>query len=511
MFQQFDHLFEPVIFFDQSKKIIHFNPSFLTFIKQPPRIMRSIESINQIFESKNFDINRWLDEGFSKLELVFTPEIEVINLLNKSEIAHIVMRLFPIEINSINYLAISIHDLSIETKLYVKYRQQLEELHASHSQIIQADKLATLGEMTATISHEISNPLLIASGNSELIEAYLEAENIAPFADDLKKANNDIRESIDRIHSIIRNMKQFLWKSEDTKEYCSISDVVKNAIEWLNTSIESNNIRVETTYRTEDNVMLANKVKLEQVVINLLKNAIDVLCEYKIKDPFVSVEIYRDPIDHSLIVNIQDNGPGISEKIRANLFNPFITTKKWGEGTGLGLSISKKIIESHQGQLSLIESNSGALFQLKLPSIEGYSFTRGDKVSRGIAAKHGPRILIVDNEPQILNVMTRFLEDEGYHVIASSRPTDALRFIQKMNVALIITDLSMPDINGRELSRAAREKGHTGPILYMSGSKNTDVYNEDKKTLKISGMLVKPFSKEEVVLTIKKSLEVADG
>lgn len=506
MLSLYDHLFEPMVVLDLQKKVVHFNPAFTIFTKQPPRILKNIEFLHQLFDTKDFDFEGWIDQGFLKLELRVSPELELIHVREANTFSHVVLRQFPVQLAEGTFVAVAIHDLSIERNLFDKYRQQLEELRSTHAQIIQADKLATLGEMTATISHEISNPLTIASGNSELIEAYLEMPEPQNSLKEITTANTNIRESIDRIHTIIRNMKNFLWQSEDNKEYCGLAEAVQSSLEWLRAPLEQSGAKIETQFNTQDTIVLANRIKLEQVIINLVKNALDAMAEANTQGPKIKIEINRDETDHSLIMLIKDNGPGMPQSVKDNLFKPFTTTKKVGHGTGLGLSISQKIIESHQGQIELMEVESGTTFKIRFPTIEGYSFTRGDKVSRGITAKQGPRILIVDNEPQILNVLSRFLEDEGHHVIASARPEEALRFIQKMNVDLLLTDLAMPEMTGHEVAKKAREQGHQGPILYMSSSKNTDAYNRDRDTIKISGMIVKPFSRDEVIRTVKSAL-----
>ncbi len=506
MLTHYDHLFEPIVVLDLQKKVVHCNPAFNLFSKQPPRVLRNIEFLFQLFETKDFDLEGWIDQGFLKLELRISPELELIHVREKNLTSHVVIRQFPLELAEGTFVAIAIHDISIEKNLYDKYRQQLQELHTTHAQIVQADKLATLGEMTATISHEISNPLTIAVGNTELIDVYLENPDLPAVRAELVRANGDIRESIDRIHNIIRNMKHFLWQSEYTKEFCSLADAIAQSVELLKTPLEAGDVKVETLLLTEDSVVLANPLKLQQVIINLVKNAIDALVEKGTPRPQILLEVRRNQTDHSLELRVVDNGPGISTSVKENLFRPFTTTKKVGQGTGLGLSISQKIIESHKGTIELQDTEVGTCFLVRLPPIEGYSFSRGDKVSRGITAKQGPRILIVDNEPQILNVLTRFLEDEGHHVIASARPEEALRFIGKMDVDLVLTDLSMPEINGRQLAHLAREQGHQGPIVYMSTSKNAEAYNRDRDKMRIAGMLIKPFTKEEVIRTVKDVL-----
>lgn len=505
MLTLYDHVFEPIVILDLERKLIHTNPSFNIFTKQPPRVLKNIEFLHQLFDAKNFDLDQWIAEGLLKLELRVSPEIEIVHVREKDATSHVVLRQYPINLAEGTFVAVAFHDISIEKNLFDKYRQQIDELRATHAQIVQADKLATLGEMTATISHEISNPLTIASGNSEMIEAYLESGDVKDFSSEIKKANINIRESIDRIHTIIRNMKNFLWQNEDSKEYCSLSETVQSALVWVKGPIESSGTKIEKRFLDQDSIILANKVKIEQVIINLIKNAIDAMVEARTPSPTIFIEVSREE-SNAILITIHDNGPGIPKVMKDNLFKPFTTSKRAGEGTGLGLSISQRIIESHQGQLQCLDTEIGTAFQIRLPTIEGYSFTRGDKVSRGLSAKHGPRVLVVDNEPQILNVLSRFLEDEGYHVIASARPEDALRFISKMDVDLLLTDLSMPNMNGHELAQKARAQGHHGPILYMSATKNAEAYNRDRDPLKIAGMILKPFTRDEVIRTAKVAL-----
>ncbi len=506
MLATYDNVFEPIVVLDLQKRVVHFNPAFAIFTKQPPRILRNIEFLHQLFDALDFDFERWIDQGFLKLELRVSPELQLQHVREKNLVSHVVMRLFPLDLPEGPLVAVAFHDLSIERNLFDKYRQQLDELKATHAQIIQADKLATLGEMTATISHEISNPLTIASGNAEIVEALLELPDLNSQAEGLRAANKNVQEAIERIHTIIRNMKHFLWQNEDAKEYCSLADAVDSAMTWLEKPLEESRVRVEKVVEANDTVVLANRIKLEQVAINLVKNAVDAMTEARTEHPVITLTLTRDAADHALVLRVSDNGPGIPADVRENLFKPFTTTKKLGLGTGLGLSICQKIIEAHRGRIELVDAAAGTTFEVRFPSIEGYSFTRGDKVSRGITAQTGTRILIVDNEPQILNVLTRFLEDEGLHVIASAYPEEALRFLQKMDVDLLLTDLAMPEMTGHEVARTARDQGFKAPIMYMSSSKNMEAYNRDRDALKVVGMLVKPFSRDEVIRTVKEAI-----
>src|SRR5690606_18496477 len=117
-------------------------------------------------------------------------------------------------------------------------------------------------------------------------------------------------------------------------------------------------------------------------------------------------------------------------------------------------------------------------FRIKLPLIEVYSYTRNDRSLKGKG--HKCRILVLDNDVQTLNVMNTFLNDEGFVFIGSSDPEDALSFLQKADIDLIITNFHLPSMTGTEFSSTARKIGFSGPILYMTNAKSAEQYNKDK-------------------------------
>src|SRR5690606_27361382 len=154
--------------------------------------------------------------------------------------------------------------------------------------------------------------------------------------------------------------------------------------------------------------------------------------------------------DNFVIIKVSDNGPGIPKEISEDIFSPFFTTKDVGEGTGLGLSICKKIVESHQGELSFTsEQGKGTTFIVKLPIIEVSSYTQSEYLMQQ-KNRDGKRILVVDNEVQVLNILHTFIEEEGHVFIGSTNGNEALRFLDNINIDLIITDFTMPQMNGTE-------------------------------------------------------------
>lgn len=503
-FSVYDQLIDAVIVLNLRKEIQYFNHQCGMFFKLPPRIMKTKTNIIQLCDSTELDLEDWLNQGLMSFEVLTSPEVKLY-LPHEPEVEyHAIIKLIPLTLdNGGTYFAVVFHDKTVEKTLHLKYREQLEELKRTHNQFLQADKLHTLGELTANISHEINNPLTIAAGNAEIIQELLLTKQ--PDLQQLSMLNESVIESLERVNQIIKNMKDFLHQSQDEKEYCDLEVLIDAAIEWINPTALKSHVTISKKVDNEKVAVLANKIKLEQVIINLVKNSIDAITEAGFKDGQVIISVTKS-LDHNQIyIDVRDNGPGIPQDIQDNLFKPFTSSKESGAGTGLGLSICSKIVEGHQGRLEHIPTTSGCHFRIRLPMIEVYSYTRNDRSLVG--SKKEKRVLVLDNEVQILNVLNSFLNSEGLVFIGSSQPEDALEFLKKAHVDLIITDFSMPTMNGGEFSRIARESGYEGTILYMTSAKFIEQYNKDKNQLNIDGIIIKPFNRQEVMKTIHLALK----
>lgn len=507
-YSNFEYLFDPVVVVNLKQELVYFNNQASIFFKLPPRLLKQKRHLVQFCDSADLDIEQWLSKALLSFDVLISPEIKVHLPHDPNTEYFIIMKLIPVQTEGGASFAIVFHDKTVETNLHLKYREQLEELKKTHHQILQADKLTTLGELTANISHEINNPLTIAAGHSEIIKDYLTHSNVQSKITQLQNANQTVLDSLERVNQIILNMKDFLHQSEDQKEYCDLSKLIDTAIEWILPTAKKANISILRDFK-EHSVALVNRIKVEQVIINLIKNSIDAISEASITDGEIKITLSKSETDQQTCIDIIDNGPGMPDSIKKNLFKPFQSTKDAGHGTGLGLSICAKIVESHKGRIELVNSDKGCHFRIKLPLIEVYSYTRNDRSLSG--SKKQKRILVLDNEVQILNVLNVFIADENFVFIGSSDPTDALSFLKKANIDLILTDFHMPEMNGSEFSYKARENGYMGPILYMTSSKGIDQYNKDKKDLDINGLIVKPFTREDVMKTIHSALKAKEN
>ncbi len=498
-------LFEPIVVIDRQKKPVYWNHYFCTYTKCSPRVLKDLVKVDSIFSCEELSIGEFLEDSMSIPETNYTKELSV-SLIQHPEVRYtVVIKLVPLPDSQ--FFMLCINDLTVERQIHNKYRQKLQELKESHQQVVQSDKLTSLGQLTASISHEISNPLTIATGSNEMLEVLLEKENINPDHGLFVEKVKDIRDSLDRIQKIMSNMKFFLHQSGDGKVYHDLAEIIEGAISMVNPAFQSNEVALEVEIKTKNSVALVNPTKIEQVIINLLKNALDAVMSSMNTDKQVGVFLdYRKDTDQ-FIIQVEDNGVGMDLENQSKIFDPFYTTKSIGEGTGLGLSISHKIIREHEGDLTVdSEFNDGSTFTVVIPGVENASFAEHSERWNEGKEGSGIKILAVDDDPDILNILKEFLIDENYIFIGSTRPEEALDFLNKMKIDLIITDFNMPEMNGSDFISRVRSKNSQAPIAYLTTKDYMQQYQRDKMKYNISGIILKPFTKNDVLKVIRESL-----
>ncbi len=498
-YELFDDLFEPVIVLDENAEILYYNSSFLYFFQMTPRTILKLGNIKTFFTELGPHFINTLNE-FLHNGTCISPELSFMRNDQKSTVIIKGSKLF-------DRYVLMMKDVTVEKQLYDKYKIQIEELKNSHNDILQSDKLKALGEMSANIAHEINNPLAVASGNNELLGFSLDENDLNLQRDNIQNCQKNIETSLLRITKIIANMREFLYKSEETKEYVNFSEVINKSIELLNSRLKDSNISVNFKEFNHDYIIFGNQIKLEQVIINLLSNAIDALSENNTSSPNIQINLVHIPEDASIQLSIRDNGPGIKDENYDKIFQTFFTTKEIGKGTGLGLSIARRIIEAHQGKLEIVKSDTGANFLITLPSLELSNYLQTDWNQLLDNNSGQKRILFVDNEPQILNLCMSFLKDSNYTFLGAANAQEALNIINRSEIHLVVTDLNMPNSSGIDLLELLRKKNIAIPSLLLSSKEAITVYNQEKERLKIDGIILKPFSKEELFNSLKKTLK----
>jgi|GEM_PF-3128746 len=235
-----------------------------------------------------------------------------------------------------------------------------EELELERAMRMQNAKLASLGEMSAGVAHEINNPLAIISGSVGLLSKF--SDNPEKFAAKIEA----IRKSCDRIDRIVGGLRKFSRSGEKSNfKNHELSKIVQDAF----ILIDAKSKRHSTSVTLDSNscsYVLCDDVEIEQVLVNLINNAIDAV---KIQpEKWIKVSLFDDA--HSVVLRVTDSGPGIPDSVRHRIFDPFFTTKKVGEGTGLGLSITRGILDGHKATITVVPDSPNTCFEIRFPKVE---------------------------------------------------------------------------------------------------------------------------------------------
>jgi PAS domain S-box-containing protein len=245
-----------------------------------------------------------------------------------------------------------------------------EALEAQKAILINSAKMATLGEMSGGIAHEINNPLSIIKGRADQLQGYIENKDFTESK--LLAVTEAINRMCDRITRIVRGLRTFARDGQqDPYERTSVKKLIEESLNLCREKFLNHGVKIETFFPAQTVEIWCQQVQLEQAILNLLSNAYDAVKPLENKWIKIHLENHSEFVE----ILISDSGPGIRREIADKIMQPFFTTKEVGQGTGLGLSIANGIVEAHGGSLSLDLKIPNTQFKIRLPTAKKDSKT----------------------------------------------------------------------------------------------------------------------------------------
>ncbi|HTK28210.1 MAG TPA: ATP-binding protein [Vicinamibacterales bacterium] len=374
----------------------------------------------------------------------------------------------------------------------VSERKKLDdETRDIYHQLLQAEKMAALGQTISGVAHELNNPLATILSWAERISER------ATLDDAARHGLETILSESERAARIVRNLLTFARKRQTTRAMVDVNLVVRETLALRAYEQRVTNIAVIDALAAGLPNVFADAHQIQQVLLNLIINAEQAMLSANGRGTLV-VRTWHDAEQECVILEINDDGPGIDADLQPKIFDPFFTTKEVGKGTGLGLTVAYAIVQEHGGRIRL-ESHpgAGASFYVELPVTGGQlpATPAARRTAAGpVDAVAGASILVVEDEAALARAVTEGLKDAGYLVAHASDGEDALARIREQTFDLVVCDLKMPRLDGKSFYRmlAAVAPGLAKRVIFVTG----DVAGTDAEAfLEESGCrwLAKPF------------------
>lgn len=433
----------------------------------------------------------------------------------------------------------------------VEIYRDLTAQRVFHSKLLQTEKLAALGQMVSGVAHELSSPLTSILGYSQRL---LVATNAVGQTEEVRQ----IHQEAERAASILRQLLSSARETVPERQLVSLNQVVMRATELQRFVLAAEKIRLELDLDPALPFVQGDAGQLQQVLINLLGNARHALGE-RSQGGIIRLRTRRAG-DRRVLLEVEDNGPGIPQAIQARIFDPFFTTKPAGVGTGLGLSIVLNVVREHGGQVRLQSPRQGgAIFQIELPAaterqqeearraaardpgtlsrdrrtslvkdmqlastkapqadqFEGPANSRGEQFDSAenapsvpYAAAKPASVLVVEDEPTVARLIADVLEDEGMHVDVLLDGREALDVAARESYDLVICDMKMPGLDGQHFykSLARNDSSLRERFLFVTGDVMAAHTREFLRRNKLPHV-AKPFRVEELTEKVRAVLE----
>jgi signal transduction histidine kinase len=387
----------------------------------------------------------------------------------------------------------------------VSERKKLDdETRDIYHQLLQAEKMAALGQTVSGVAHELNNPLATILSWAERLSQRTTLD------EPVRRGLETILSESERAARIVRNLLTFARKRQTTRAMVDVNQVLRETLALRAYEQRVTNITVIDALAAGLPQVFADGHQVQQVLLNLIINAEQAMLSANGRGTLV-VRTWHDADQESVILEINDDGPGIPDDLQPKIFDPFFTTKEVGKGTGLGLTVAYAIVQEHGGRIRLeSRPNGGASFYIEMP-VSGAKLPPMPMVvgqlDGSADAVIGASILVVEDEEKLANAVVDALRDAGYVVDHSPDGEDALARINGQHYDLVICDLKMPRLDGKAFygMLAAAAPALSKRVIFVTG----DVAGTDaEEFLHDSGCrwLAKPFRLGDLLRAVRAGL-----
>ncbi len=369
---------------------------------------------------------------------------------------------------------------------YRKLENETSEKIKLEQQFRQAQKMESIGRLAGGIAHDFNNFLSVILGYSDLLLAELPPDD--PTAEQVEL----IRDAGSKAATLTRQLLAFSRKQVLEKKIISLNDVIREFVKILG-KIAGEDIVFKTHLSDASCTVEADPAQIEQMLMNLIVNAKDAMPgggEIIIETAEIQVDkIYQEKNlefkpGKYVLLTISDTGEGMEEEVLSKIFDPFFTTKEQGKGTGLGLATVYGIVKQHGGYIyAYSEKNMGTTFKIYLPATDKTVEEEESKFITKELSQGDETILIVDDNASVRRLIMDTLKPLGYNCLQASSGEDAIKVVRKYKaeIHLLLTDVVMPGMSGRELAEIIQKERPGIKVIFMSG------YTED--SIAIHGVL----------------------
>lgn len=378
-------------------------------------------------------------------------------------------------------------------------------------QLNQAQKLESVGRLAGGVAHDFNNMLSVIRGNADL------AEGEAGLPSRVKEYILEITRAADRSADLTRQLLAFARKEEVSPRLIRLNNALDGMLKMLNRIIGED---IELEWLPGKGVwsVKMDPSQLDHILVNLCVNARDAIKT----DGRIAIETRNIKIDEGfcdthpgarpgefVMLAVRDNGEGIPKSVLPNIFDPFFTTKGRGKGTGLGLSTVYGVTRQAGGFITVYsEPGLGSVFHIYLPRVQDTDNNRPENEKSDASPRGTETVLLVEDEVSILSMIANILEKQGYTVMSTESSVEAVELAASFNgrIDLLLTDVIMPKLNGKDLSAIIRKDRPDLRVIFMSGYTADVIHKSDIE--RIDGRFIqKPFSNEDLLKTIREILE----